>query len=373
MVGAGVIGLASAWRLAQAGMAVALVDPDPGGGASWAAAGMLAPVTEAHYGEEALLALNLAGAARWERFAAELAEAAGRSIGYHRCGTLLVTLDAGDRAWAEELFRYQGELGLDVSWLRGRQAREMVPALAPGVGAGLWAPGDHQVDNRLLLDALVDAVAGAGVELRRQAVDAVELSGGVVAGVVLDNGEAVAAATVVLATGSTMAQMGGLPTGAVPSLRPVKGQILRLSPSPRAPGMGCSVRGMVEGSSVYLVPRRDGSLVVGATVEELGFDTEVTAGAVYELLRDARRLVPGVSEMGLGEATARLRPCSADNGPVVGACGPVPGLVVAGGHYRNGILLAPITAEAVAAVVGGAEGPPEIATFGPDRFTGVAC
>ena len=370
VVGGGAIGLACAWQVATRGMTVAVVDPEPGRGASWAAAGMLAPVSEVHHGEEPLLALALASARRWPAFAAELSAAVGRSIGYRTTGTLVVAADDGDRAWAHELFEFQRHLGLGVEWLTGRRARQLEPAVAPGVRGAIWAPGDHQVDNRLLVGALLDAATGAGAVVHRARAAALESSGGAVSGIVLTGGTSLRAGTVVLAAGTWSAQLDGLPVGAVPAVRPVKGQILRLLPCARAPTLTRTVRGIVLGSSVYVVPRQDGTVVVGATVEERGFDTTVTAGAVYELLRDAHRVVPGITEMVLGEASAGLRPGSPDNAPIVGrAAGEgVRGLVVATGHYRQGILLAPLTAAAVSAIVSGDEPPAELAPFGPERF-----
>jgi glycine oxidase len=370
VVGGGVIGLSAAWLAARAGMTVVVADPEPARGASWVAAGMLAPVTEVHYGEEAVLSANLAAAARWESFARELAAAAA-PVGYRRCGTLLVAADDGDRAWTEELFDFQRHLGLDVEWMSGRRARQLEPALAPGVRAALWAPGDHQVHNRQLLGALLVAVAAAGVVVVRAAADAVDVSAGAVTGVRLSSGATVAAPAVVVAAGCRSGALGGLPPSALPAVRPVKGQILRLAPRTGGPTLGRTVRALVEGSSVYLVPREDGSLVVGATMEEQGFDTTVTAGAVYELLRDARRVVPGVSELAVDEAVAGLRPGSPDNGPVVGPDDHVGGLVIATGHYRNGILLAPLTADAVVATLLGRDPPAEMAPFGPGRLASV--
>ncbi len=371
VVGAGVIGLSVAWRAARAGMSVVVADPEPARGASWVAAGMLAPVTEVQYGEEALLTLTLAAARRWDAFATELAAAAA-PVGYRRTGTLLVAMDEGDRAWTEALYAYERELGLEVQWLTGRHARAMEPALSPGVRCGLWAPGDHQVHNRQLLGSLLAATGSSGVVLLEEAVDAVELAAGAVSGVRLASGDCVRSPAVVLAAGCRSALIGGLPAGALPAVRPVKGQILRLGPrggvSP-GPGPTRSVRAIVEGASVYVVPREDGTVVVGATVEEQGFDTSVTAGAVYELLRDARRALPALSEMALEEAVAGLRPGSPDNGPVVGPSPDVEGLVLATGHYRNGILLAPLTADAVVSAIEGRPQPPELEPFGPGRFT----
>jgi len=370
VVGGGVIGLASAWKIAARGMAVAVVDPAPGRAASWAAAGMLAPVSEVHHGEEPLLALALGSARRWPAFAAELAQAVRRPVGYRTSGTLVVAADDGDRAWTQELYAFQRDLGLGVEWLTGRRVRQLEPGIAPGVRAAIWVPGDHQVDNRLLVGALLDAVAAAGVGIHRDRATALDRSAGAVTGVRLAGGTTLRARTVVLAAGCWSGQLEGVPAGAVPPVRPVKGQILRLSPCERAPVLTRTVRGMVRGSSVYVVPREDGTVVVGATVEERGFDTAVTAGAVYELLRDAHRVVPGITEMVLGESMAGLRPGSPDNAPIVGPASVrgADGLVVATGHYRQGILLAPLTAEAVAAIVSGDEPPDEMAPFGPGRF-----
>ncbi len=373
VVGGGVIGLAAAWRIAGQGMTVAVVDPEPGRGASWAAAGMLAPVSEVHHGEEPLLALALASARRWPAFATELTAAVGRTIGYRPTGTLVVAADDGDRAWARELFEFQRELGLGVEWLTGRRARQLEPSVAPGVRGAIWAPGDHQVDNRLLVPALLDAATGAGAVIIHHRAAALECAGGVVSGVRLAQGTTLAAPAVVLAAGSWSSQLEGLPPGTAPAVRPVKGQILRLLPSERAPVLTPTVRGLVQGSSVYVVPREDGTVVVGATVEERGFDTTITAGAVYELLRDAHRVVPGITEMVLGEVSAGLRPGSPDNAPIVGrpSVAGVEGLVLATGHYRQGILLAPLTAAAVLAIVSGDPPPEEMASFGPDRFVTV--
>jgi glycine oxidase len=369
IVGGGTIGLTSAWRMAGRGMRVVVVDPEPGRGASWVAAGMLAPVTEVHYTEERLVALTMASARRWPSFAEELESDAGSAIGYRTCGTLVVDADDDDRAWSDELFRFQCSLGLDVERLNARRVRQLEPNIAPGVRSGLLAKGDHQVQTRRLVAGLMTAVTAHGAHWHRAPVTSIEVVAGSVRGVHCDD-DFLPAPIVVLAAGCWSGSIAGLPAGVVPPVRPVKGQILRLAGEPRRTLLQRSVRGLVQGSSVYLVPRADGSVVVGATVEERGFDTTVTAGAVYELLRDARRVVPGVTELELVEARAGLRPGSPDNAPVVGATA-VAGLILATGHYRNGILLSPLTAEAVAAVAVGGEPPPEMAPFTPARFSPV--
>lgn len=375
VVGGGTIGLSVAWRAAACGIDVAVVDPSPGQGASWAAAGMLAPVGEVHYGEEALVSLNVAAAGRWPAFAAELESCTGRHIGYLQCGTLLAAFDEGDRAWAEQLFAFQKELGLDVEWISGRKARELEPRLSPSVRAGMLASGDHQVDNRLLVGALLEAARISGCKFYDDTVDSLETTGGRVEGVRLRDGTFLESRAVVLASGAWSGQIAGVPEALRPPVRPVKGQIIRLRVPdsskaslailPRRP-----VRGIVNGAAIYLVPRADGTLVIGSTIEEKGFDTSVTAGAVYELLRDAHRVMPAISELDLYETMARLRPGSPDNAPIVGELSSqgTEGLVVATGHYRNGILLTPLTSEAVVATLNGSELPAEIKPFSPSRF-----
>lgn len=371
VVGAGVVGLTAAWRAARAGHGVALVDPSPGRGASWAAAGMLAPVTEAAYGEEPLLALNLTAAASYPSFVAELEEATGEEVGYRTCGTLTVAGDAGDRAVLRDLHDFQASLGLKTDLLSARDARHLEPYLAPGVSAALLADGDHQVDPRRLCAALLAGAKTAGVQLVRQGATEVLVAGGRVKGVAVQDGGILAAGAAVVAAGCWSGRLAGVPPDAVSEVRPVKGQILRLAgPGDRAL-LGRTVRGVVAGSHVYLVPRSDGRVVVGATVEEQGFDTTVRAGAVYELLRDAMRLVPGVAELELVEVDAGLRPGSPDNAPLVGPT-EVDGLAVATGHYRNGVLLAPGTADALASWLAGGRMPKRWEPFSPARLASYA-
>lgn len=377
VVGAGVIGLASAWRLAQAGASVVVVDPAPGSGASGVAAGMLAPVTEARPGEHAQLALNRSSWARWPAFAAEVEAAAGRSVGFRADGTLMVALDADDRAVLDDLAARHEDMGLRVERLRGREARSLEPGLAPGVRAGLLASDERSVDPAALVDALLVAVERDGVTVVRGGVERLAVApDGRAVGVVVEAEASgagaprpVDAGTVVLAAGCATPLVPGVPDGARPPVRPVKGQILTLAQPEGDHLLGRTVRGIVRGASVYLVPRDDGRVVVGATVEERGWDTTPTAGGAYELLRDALALVPGLDDATFVAARAGLRPGSPDDLPMIGATS-VPGLVVATGHHRNGVLLTPVTAEAVAAVVAGGAPPDEVAPCDPRRFAG---
>lgn len=367
VVGAGSIGLACAWRLGERGLRVGLIDPLPGRGASFAAGGMLAPVTEAHFGEEALLRLSLASASRYPSFAAEVEQRSGQSVGYRDTGTLAVALDPGDRAALDELGDFQQRLGLASERLSGRECRQLEPLLTPQVQGGLLVSGDHQVDPRRLNAALLEAGSRAGVTLVPHRVDEVLTRPGVVTGLRLDDGSTLVADRVVVAAGAWSA-LPGLPPEAVPPVRPVKGQILRLQVNaPYLPLLTHTVRGTVHGVPVYLVPRSDGELVVGATQEDLGFDESVTAGGVYQLLRDASSLVPTVTELPLVETRAGLRPGSPDNAPIVGPGG-LDGLILATGHHRNGILLTPLTADAVEALVVEGSLPETMAAFTPQRF-----
>jgi glycine oxidase len=371
VIGGGIIGLVTAWRAAQRGLAAAVVDPEPGGGAAQVAAGMLAAVTELHYGEQTLLGLNLASARRYPDFAAELTELTGHDLGYRRCGTLAVALDADDRAHLRELHALQRQSGLDSQWLSGRECRRLEPMLAPGVRGGLRVDGDHQIDPRRLAGALVAACERAGVVFHRVWAERLTVSGDRAAGAVTADGTALGAGQVVLAGGSLSGRLAGVPRDVLPPVRPVKGQVLRLTmPGRHGPFLSRTVRAVVRGSHVYLVPRESGELVVGATSEELGWDTTVTAGGVYELLRDAHELVPGITELPLTETRAGLRPGSPDNAPLLGPTG-LEGLLLATGHHRNGVLLTPVTGDALAHALVTGELPEEARPFTPKRFSTV--
>ncbi|MFF5019221.1 glycine oxidase ThiO [Streptomyces sp. NPDC001165] len=368
VIGGGIIGLVTAWRAAQRGLATAVVDPEPGGGAARVAAGMLAAVSELYYGEETLLALNLESARRYPDFAAELTELTGHDLGYRRCGTLAVALDADDRAHLRELHALQQRSGLESQWLSGRECRRLEPMLAPGVRGGLRVDGDHQIDPRRLATALVTACERAGVVFHRSWAERLDVVRDRATGVTTADGATLSAARVVLAGGSLSGRLAGVPDDVLPPVRPVKGQVLRLTvPRRYAPFLSRTVRAMVRGSHVYLVPRENGELVVGATSEELGWDTTVTAGGVYELLRDAHELVPGITELPLTETLAGLRPGSPDNAPLLGPSG-LDGLLLATGHYRNGVLLTPVTGDVMAELLAGGELPEEARPFTPERF-----
>lgn len=357
VVGGGVIGLAVAWRLAQRGAAVTVVDPETEQAASRVAAGMLAPVTEIHFGEEPLLALNLESARRYPAFVAELEAVSGIGSGYRETGTLAVARDRDDLAELDRIADYQQRLGLTVDRLRSRQCRDLEPGLAPSVRGGYLVSGDHQVDPRRLVLALRQANQAAGVRHQWGVTVAMDATT-----VHLDDGRAVEADVVVLCAGAWTGRIEGAPPETT-AVRPVKGQLLRL----RAAAGGAPISRTVRGLDAYVVPRADGEVIVGATVEDRGFDTTVTGRAVHDLLRAGIELVPDIGELALTEPEAGLRPGTPDNGPLLGWSS-VEGVAIATGHYRNGVLLAPVTADLLAGLV--VDGAPSelLAPFTPDRF-----
>ena len=411
VTGGGVIGLSIAWRAAQRGFSVTLADPSPGQGASYAAAGMLTPVSEAAYTEKELFALGAASLGRYPAFAAELAAASGEPASFRTAGTLQIGYDADDLAVIDELHALQDSLGVPGQRLTARECRRLEPMLDPSVRGGLLAEADGSVDPRQLTRALLAATEQAGVRLIRQPVEGIltgpgdrwpgdrwrgdggpgdggpgdggpgdglgtgpraGAGGGTdqpgrerAGGVRLADGSTITADWTVLAAGWNSAAIEGLPADCVPPVRPVKGQVARL----RAPDgfLRRTVRGIVRGSSVYLVPRDNGELVLGATQEDLGPDTRVTAGGLWELLRDARALVPGITELEFTEAVARLRPGTPDNAPVLGPCR-MAGLVLATGHFRNGVLLTPVTADIITGYLETGQMPEIAAHFTIDRF-----
>jgi glycine oxidase len=357
VIGAGLVGLASAWRAAQRGLSVLVIDRErPGAGASSAAAGMLAPVTEADFGAEQLLQLNLAGAERWPAFADEL----GTELHYVRRGALVVAADRDDAEELRRLHAFQRQLGLDAEWLTPSECRRLEPGLSPRCGGGILAPQDHHVDPQAVVAALLAACERAGVEiLTDDAVIAVDEHG-----VRTASGRTIASANVVLAAGCWSGEgIEGLPT--VP-VRPVKGQILSL----KRPAGRPLAEHLVRTLRCYIVDRGDGRIVLGATMEERGFDTTVTADGVYRLLEAAWEVLPDVSELELEGARAGLRPGTPDNSPLIGR-GEPGNVIWATGHFRNGVLLTPITAEAVADLLTGSEPPAAVAPLTPVRFSAV--
>jgi glycine oxidase len=367
VVGGGVIGLACAWRATRRGLRVRVLERDQlGAGASGVAAGMLAPVGEANWGEPGLMRMAIASARAWPDFAAELASDSGQQVGYEVTGALHVALDRDEADELRRRFELMASLDLGVEWLRARACRELEPGLAPACAAGVLAPAEAAVDPRLLLPALLEAVEANGGQVFAEAeVTEALIEGDRLSGVATADGREHRADHVVLATGAWSGTTPWLAPKVRPPVRPVKGQIITLRGSPEV--RACDR--IVASERVYLVPRPDGRLIVGATVEEHGFDVQVTAGGVHELLREAYRALPDIAELELVETLAGLRPGTPDNAPLIGP-GALDGLLLATGHYRNGILMAPLTSETIAAFVASAP-PPEAARLAhPGRLAG---
>ncbi len=361
VIGAGLIGLASAWRARRRGLSVLVVDraTEPGAAASGVAAGMLAPVTEADFGEEGPLRVNLAGRERWPSFAAELEEQSGLPTGYRESGALVVAADRDDAEALRRLHDFQRTLGLEVDWLPASRCRRLEPGLSPRIAGGILAPQDGSADPRATgaaLAAVVEELA-LGTE-----VEAIEHDGVRVTGVRTPAGP-IDCEQVVVAAGAWSAT---LAPGDAPPVRPVKGQILELRARDAMPD---PIERIVRTPRCYMVARGDGRVVLGATVEEQGFDATVTADGVYRLLEAAWEVLPEVGELELMAARAGLRPGTPDNAPIVGP-GELEGLVWATGHWRNGVLLAPLTGDVVAGLLAGESLPDELAALAPGRFVG---
>lgn len=368
IVGGGICGLGIGWRLAAAGCQVDLFERGTAGQeASWAAAGMLAANVETEPGEDALLALNLESQAVWPEFAEELESLSGVDLGYRDEGTLVVAAHRDDAAELRNTYDFHRSLGLEVEWLTGGQARRMEPHLAPGVSAAVSSVKDHQVDNRQLVRALHAAYVKAGGRLHENTpVSAIDVAAGKARGVHID-GRLHEADMVLLAAGAWSYDIDGVPPVARPPVRPLKGQVIALQMEPRAP----IIDRVIWGPGIYCVPRRDGTLILGATVEEKGFDSDLTAGGVFRLLEAAWEILPQIEELPIKEMWVGFRPTSRDDAPILGPT-PVDGLVVATGHHRNGVLLAPLTIDAVSAYMLDGTMAESVVPFGIDRFNAAA-
>ncbi|GIV97364.1 MAG: glycine oxidase ThiO [Herpetosiphonaceae bacterium] len=368
IVGGGICGLAIGWYLARARVPVTIVERgEAGRAATWAAGGILAPQIEGDEGSEHVRRLFLASHALWPAWARELEHSAGMAVDYRSEGTLVVAFgQEGARLLRQEYeAQRKGEIGLE--WLSGKEVRRREPHLSANVSAALFSALGHQVDNRKVALALRTAFLRSGGVLREHTpVEEIMITAGRVQGV-RAAGEILMADVVVLAAGSWSASIPGLPADTRLPVRPVKGQIVAV----RMPSEAPFLRHVIYGAGVYLVPRLDGRLLVGATVEECGFDTQVTAGAVFALLRGARRILPVIDDRPVIEMWAGLRPGSPDGAPILGEA-QVSGLIVATGHFRNGILLAPITAESISHLILTGESPEVIRSFSPQRFTSEA-
>ncbi|NJC23000.1 glycine oxidase [Arthrobacter pigmenti] len=364
VVGGGIVGLGIAWEAVRRGHSVTLIDPAPATGATRAAAGMIAPASELHYREEHLLELTMDSARRYPEFITSLAWT-GIDPGYRNTGTLVLAVDGADRQALADLRTVQSAHGLDVEQISVREARRSEPMIGPAATGAFRAGEDHQLDPRKLAASLHSAVLARGTILAATA-SALERNGDRVIGVKLHDGGTVAARHTIVANGLAASELTHLPVQL--PMRPVYGDILRLRvPTSLQPLLTHTVRGLVRGHAVYLVPRADGTVVLGATIREDGSNA-VSAGGVYQLLRDAQQLVPAVAELELEEILCRARPGTPDNAPLLGGVPGVDGLLIATGFFRHGVLLTPAAAALCVDLLKGKPVPPGIERYRPDRF-----
>ena len=371
IIGGGICGLAIGWRLAQAGESVTIFERGEAGmEATWAAAGMLAPQIEAEYGEEMLLPLAMASREQWPEFARELEAETGIGVDYREEGTMQVALDRDDQEALDHRHEFLTRNGLEIEKLSGYEARQREPHLARAVTGAIFSPRDHQVDNRLAAAALRAVFEKAGGTLREHiTVEEIMIKAGRAVGIRADS-EEISADHVVLAAGAWSRNIPGMPDEARPPVRPLKGQMIALEMPDGMPLIDHVVWGPGNSivSNVYLAPKSDGRLIVGATVEEMGFDTRMTGGGLFELLRAAWEVLPGIYDLPVLDSWAGLRPASRDDAPILGPSA-IEGLTLATGHHRNGILLAPVTASEIAGYIREGDVSDLMRPFLVDRFT----
>jgi glycine oxidase len=363
IVGGGTIGLATGFELVRQGTPTTIVERGPAGrGTSWQAAGMLAPDAEIQFEERQLYDLSRESLRRWPDFAQDVEAASGQEVDYRDDGTLIVADDRDAAEKIRRLYEFQREQGLAVEWLTGEEAREIEPFVAPRLAAAIYAPSDHQVDNRRLVDALRTAFEAEGGTLREHTPVEAVVPDAERPAVVIEDGARIEASQVVVAAGVWSRDLDGLAPDAQPPVRPVKGQMIQLRME-----VPFDLQHVVRGPDAYLAPKSNGRLVIGATSEEMGFDTDVTAGGLYDLLEGAWEVVPGIYDLPVDETWAGLRPATRDHAPILGQSA-APGVVMATGHYRHGILLTPVTAQEIARLVRTGETSDWLAPFSPTRF-----
>ncbi|NIM20186.1 MAG: glycine oxidase ThiO [Candidatus Latescibacteria bacterium] len=363
VIGGGIIGLATAWQLAKRGADVSLFERHTTGrGASWVAAGMLAPLSEVGFEDEDFLRIGRESLSLYPRFLDELKKDSDSEVVLDTRGTLMIGLDRDDAERLRRLHVFREQLGLPVKWLSGTEAREIEPLISPRTSSAIWIPDDHQVNNQALVDALKIAFEKCGGTLyENRPVSAIQTDNGRATGVLNDDGD-VKATSVIVAAGCWSRKLNGIPKELLPPVRPVKGQIITL----RSDGT-YELSHVVRAPDAYLLPKGDGRVLLGASEEEMGFDTTITAGPIYKLLERGWEAVPSIYDLEVEKIEAGLRPGSRDHDPIVGETS-IEGLYYATGHYRHGILLAPITAYEMSGLILDGRSSELFAPFKPGRF-----
>jgi glycine oxidase len=354
IIGAGIVGLALARELARRGQTVRLVDPrQPASEASWAAAGRLSVSAEAE-GPGAMFELCRRAAAIYPDFVRELEEESGLTAAYRAEGALFLYHSEAERAALEGRFGWQRELGVPAVHVDAREVRILEPEAS--AAGGYFLPGDCQVDNRLLCAALVESCRKAGVTFLQTSVSEVTWQGDRVTGAGLVDGSRLAADVVVNAAGAWASRIAA--PGPPIIVQPVKGHMLAVATE------GWALAHVVQDDTVYLAPRAGDRVLIGSTIEHFGYDKAIDPAAISNLRTAAHRLVGCLAEATMADAWTGLRPAVVRGGPRIGP-GSLPGYFLAVGHYRNGILLAPLTAQLLAPVIGGAEPDPLLTPFLP--------
>jgi len=338
IAGGGVIGGAIALELSRAGLHVAVVDrQQPGQEASWASAGIISPAPE-NPAMIVTVPLAKASVALYPEFVAQVEEISGKSVGWRPKGTLEALFSHDTKAELSTIIALHHGLGLKAEPLRAEDARELEPALSEEVEAAVLRPQESSVDNRALTEAVLEAAKRSGAEIfSRQAAKAIWREGGRCAGLLLHN-EKIEAKWTIIAAGCFSAAIEGV--AAYAPVRPAKGQMAAL----RAEDV--AIERVLWSEKIYLVPRNDGRILAGATVEHVGFDKRTTAGGIAKVLSAAIELAPDLANAQIEETWAGLRPDSPDHLPILGPTD-LDGLLIATGHFRSGILLTPITARLI--------------------------
>jgi glycine oxidase len=366
VIGGGIIGLSIAWQLARRGRDVTVFDRDKAGrAASWVAAGMLAPISEFGFENEDFLEFGQRSMEMYPQFLEQLEQDSGRRIPIDTRGTMMVGFHRDDTERIRRIYNFREHKGLPVQWMTGEEARELEPLLSPRATAAMWIPEDYQIDNRVVVEALKDALLARGGDLvENTPVESVRGDGSECTGVVTVGGGSYPAGTTVLAAGCWSGTMEGLPPKVTPKVRPVKGQIVSLGRD-----ASCDLNRVIRAPDAYLLPKGDGRILVGATEEEMGFDTTPTAGPVMRLIERAWEAVPAIYDLPIESIDVGLRPGTRDHEPLIGNSG-VDNLFYATGHYRHGILLAPVTAYALCDLVMDDVSAEWLSPFSPSRFGG---
>ena len=341
IIGGGIIGLSIAWRLIGIGKKVIIIDKkNLGKEASWAAAGMLSGRLDLKPCEKKLLPIFEKSHLAWPKFAEELENKSGKSIGYKKEGTLRVACDLHEEKKLKNNYDFLKNNKVNITWLSGDKIRDKEPYVSNNVLSGFFSPDDHHVNNRYILDALItilkknknNCIFKENTEVEKIITNKNQVIG------VKTNNEIIKTKEIIVCSGAWTSKIKNIEIKEVP-IRPVKGQMVCL----KVPKNISLLKHILWRENVYLVPRNNSDLIIGATEEEMGYDKSLTVGGIYNLLKIARELLPAIEDLSIVESWSGLRPTSRDDAPIIGPSKKLKGLIYATGHHKNGILLAPLT------------------------------